>query len=75
MLITSDLTMTFLLRTLRDWFDKLEAIALQNPALLQNKTERSYVVLFTDKTKSSKVLSFTMLLNSLYEVTFVSFFW
>lgn len=49
MLITSDLTMTFLLRTLRDWFDKLEAMALQNPALLQNKTERSYVILFTDK--------------------------
>jgi hypothetical protein len=26
--------MTFLLRTLRDWFVTLEAIALQNPALL-----------------------------------------
>lgn len=41
--MTSFLTMTFLLRTLRDWFDKLEAIALQNPALLQNKTVRSFI--------------------------------
>lgn len=31
--ITSLLTMTFLLRTLRDWLLKLDAIALQNPAL------------------------------------------
>ena len=29
--------MTFLLRTLRDWFVKLEAIALQNPALYRFK--------------------------------------
>ena len=56
MLITSDLTMTFLLRTLRDWFDKLEAMALQNPALLQNKTEWSYVILFTDKLNQVKSL-------------------
>jgi len=31
--ITALLTMAFLLRTLRDWFVTLEAIALQNPAL------------------------------------------
>lgn len=30
--------MTFLLRTLRDWFVTLEAIALQKPALYSEKT-------------------------------------
>lgn len=38
--ITSCLTMTFLLRTLRDWFVTLEAIALQNPALFN--TTKAY---------------------------------
>lgn len=48
--ITSCLTMTFLLRTLRDWFVTLEAIALQNPALFN--TTKAY------KNSNEQIFSF-----------------
>lgn len=44
---TSFLTMNFLLRTLRDWLVRLEAIALQNPALFQEQIDHKPISIIT----------------------------